>query len=251
MAKIRFIPITSTSSANTITISDVWQQRIIYKSEITLQEKVSFICHIKNKYKDNSEITMGYRNQNGIKSNDSISPITIDTTRICNRLLLQTGDGTVIIGGSNPMPSLTEHTSIEVAFSVVTITNDVINNDVSTIPFDTNTTVQIRVHAEVEESEDQITKLLVHFRWTRVGASSSDAINEREYYADFTTIASFNRFDAEFRFAPHTRGTTIDPFTFQRAGEARLNFTDLRETVIFTCATTTVLFGSTLAEAST
>ena len=188
--RIRFIPITPMPSTNTITISDVCLQRIICKSEVPLY-RILFVakstykkeydsCHIKNKYKENSDIAISYQNDN--KSTDSISPITqefvvtadttcatlygeasitmkFDTTTIFNRLLLRDGDGTVIIGGSSPTPSPATQASIEIAVSVFSITNHGINNEVSTIPFDTDTTVL--VYAEVAEPEDQIAEILV------------------------------------------------------------------------------------------
>ena len=78
-----------------------------------------------------------------------------------NQLLLQDG-GTVIVGGSNPTPSPTAPPSIQIAFSVSTILNGIIDNDVSTVPFDTDTTV--RVYAEVE-SEDQVTEFWCIISW--------------------------------------------------------------------------------------
>ena len=157
--------------------------------------------------------------------------ITFDTTKRSNFLLLQDGR-TVIIVGSNPTPCPTARAPIEISFSVSTITNGVINNDVSTIAFDTDT--KVRVYAEVEESEDQIAEFVgMFFDRENFGAlypgrrpsldcrlviMVNDTINERGYYVDFTTTALFNRFGAEFRFAPRIRGAIIDSFTFQRAG---------------------------------
>ena len=84
--------------------------------------------------------------------------ITFDTTRRRNSLLFQDGGGTVIIVGSNP----TAPPPIEISCSVSTSTNGVINNDVSTIPFDTDT--KVRACAEAEESEDiNLLNLLVCF----------------------------------------------------------------------------------------
>ena len=101
---------------------------------------------------------------------------------------LQDGDG-----GSSLTTSPTAHPSIEIAFKAFTITNDAINNDVSTIPLDTDT--RVRVYSKVEASEDQIVELLVYFEAEEFGASYHDPSNEREYYADFTTT-SFNPFGA-------------------------------------------------------
>ena len=152
------------------------------------------------------------------------------STRRRNSLLSQDGGRTVIIVGSNPTSSLAAPPPIEISFSVSTITNSVINNDVSPIPFDTDT--QVRVYAEVEESENQIAEFVSMF-FDRQDFDASyrgrslvgslvimvnDTINERVYYADFTTTALFNRLGAEFRFTPRIRGAIIDSFTFQRAG---------------------------------
>ena len=77
------------------------------------------------------------------------------------------------------------------------------------------------MYAEVEESEDQIAELLVAFDGEEFGASYPDP---RGYYVDFTTTSSFNPFGEEIRFTSYT--TTIDSFTFQRAGETRVEFND-------------------------
>ena len=117
---------------------------------------------------------------------------------------------------------------------------------------------QFRVYAAVSESEDEIGGFTgMFFDSEDFGASYpgpsvdgslvvavNDPINERWYYPDFTITTLFNRFGADFRFTLVIRGTTIDSFTFQRGGETRIEFTDLRVTV--TCASTIVIFGTPL-----
>ena len=134
--------------------------------------------------------------------------------------LLQDG-GTVIISGLNQTPSETGPPIIEIVLSVSTILHGIINNGVSVVAFDTDTTVC--VYGEVEEAEDQIAEFSgMFFDTENFGAPYPDpavndslviivnnAINERRYFADFTTTALFNRFGAEFRFPPRIRGTTI------------------------------------------